>query len=146
MAAGKTGEVRPSPSVIDDPDLLRQVRETVPLMVRKLDGTILYWSGGMARLYGFSAAEAVGRSAFDLLQSVLPEPLGHIMARLMDGGHWTGETIHRTADGQRRVAFSQWSLFRGRDAAPRAVAVIHTDVSELSAGREKLARLATLIE
>ena len=58
------------------------------------DGTIQYWNGGAARMFGHTAAEAVGQS----LDLIIPEGLR--------GRHWTGyrETMRtgqtRYGDGQ----------------------------------------------
>jgi PAS domain-containing protein len=50
-------------------DLQARLRDLAfaQVMVRAMDGTILFWARGMERPYGFSAAEALGRSSHLLL-------------------------------------------------------------------------------
>ena len=43
------------------------------VMTRGFPGEIRYWSRGMERLYGFSAAEAVGRISHELLRTEFPQ-------------------------------------------------------------------------
>ena len=50
------------------------------IMVRGLDGRIIFWNQGAAERYGWSKQEAIGRIAHDLLQTEFPQPLEEIMA------------------------------------------------------------------
>src|SRR4051812_33156851 len=72
-------------------------------MVRGRDGTILFWARGMERLYGFSAAEALGQSSQTLLRTAFPRPLPDIEAELTERGEWSGEVVHHRRDGQHRT-------------------------------------------
>jgi PAS domain S-box-containing protein len=40
------------------------------IIAKDLDGTILTWNGGAERMYGYSAAEAIGHSIY----LIVPEP------------------------------------------------------------------------
>ena len=65
---------------------LRDLVATLDLatvMVRDFDGTILFWSEGCVRLFGWTAAEAIGRTTHDLLRTISPEPGKEIEAKLM---------------------------------------------------------------
>jgi diguanylate cyclase (GGDEF)-like protein/PAS domain S-box-containing protein len=66
-----------------------------------LDGTILSWNRGAERIYGFTAAEAVGRSLAEL--TVPPErrdEFAEILARIARGERIkTHETVRRTKSG-----------------------------------------------
>src|SRR6187551_3346848 len=62
---------------------LRDLMETVNLgvfLTRDRDGTIRFWSEGCARLYGWTAEDAVGRVSHDLLRTQFPVPLSKIEA------------------------------------------------------------------
>jgi len=104
-----------------------QALDRAHALIRELDGTITYWSRGMERLYGFSAAEALGRPAHMLLKTEFPGRLADIEAELMECGEWSGEVVHRRRSGEIVVAASHWSLWRGDDRT--AVAEVHSDIT-----------------
>jgi len=83
-----------------------------PVFVRNLDGEILYWTTGAEELYGFTAEEAVGRISHELLQSVFPEELGIIQARLLAEKQWRGRLGHTARDGHVIHTESLWRLRR----------------------------------
>jgi two-component system CheB/CheR fusion protein len=62
----------------------------------ELDGTIQYWNRGAAELYGFGSDEAVGRISHELLSTVHPDGIHHIVEHLRQHGSWRGELTHRT--------------------------------------------------
>ena len=74
------------------PTTAEQLREyahaldLVPAVVRSLDGTVVIWTRAIERLYGWTAAEAVGRRVHDLLQTAFPAPLPAIEAELLAAG------------------------------------------------------------
>ena len=67
---------------------------------KTLDGTITSWNQGAEQLYGYVAAEVLGRSMNILIPPERPNELTDILQRLARGGH-TGhyETTHRRKDG-----------------------------------------------
>jgi PAS domain S-box-containing protein len=79
------------------------------IIVRKLDGTITFWSRGAETLYGWTRQEAIGRCTHDLFQTQFPEPLEQIVAQLQYSGRWSGELLHRAKDG-RQVTVQSWWL------------------------------------
>jgi PAS domain S-box-containing protein len=83
-----------------------------PVFLRKFDGEIVYWTAGAQELYGFTAEEAVGRVSHDLLQTVFPEELAAIQARLQAEKQWHGRLGHTTREGQRIWTESLWRLKR----------------------------------
>lgn len=92
-------------------EMQQRALESAQLMIRESDGTILHWTRGMERLYGWQRQEAVGRNSHELLQTIFPRPLTDIEAELVEKGEWTGELIRRSRDGERVVAASHWSLW-----------------------------------
>jgi len=120
-----------------------------PIMVRHLDGTILVWGGGLERLYGYSATEAVGRKSHELLQTVFPVPLAAIDADLVRNGRWGGELLHRHRDGTPRIVSSYWVTSQ-KDGAARSVVELNLDVTEERHAQtmlgEREARLRSVLE
>jgi len=90
--------------------------DTLPLAMRDLDGRIRHWGGGLARLYGWSHEQAVGRLSHELLDTVFPLPPEALRSELMAQGYWQGELTRRRADGSRIVVQSRWLLHRDGDA------------------------------
>src|SRR6185437_12302106 len=85
---------------------LRELVDTLDLatvLVRDLDGTIRFWSRGCERLYGWTAEEAVGREARDLLRTEYPLPLAAVEAILLRDGEWRGDLRQAHRDGTRLV-------------------------------------------
>jgi PAS domain S-box-containing protein/putative nucleotidyltransferase with HDIG domain len=96
-----------------------------------LDGVILSWNRAAETMYGYTAAEAVGRSVAMLVPSTLPHELPRIVARLRRGeriGHY--ETVRRRKDGTRfhaSLSISPIADHAGRVVAASAIA---RDVTE----------------
>jgi PAS domain-containing protein len=83
-------------SALDEADAARREIEGLlatlalgNLMARDLDGTIRFWSEGCTRLFGWTAAEATGRNAPDLLQTIYPALRAEIETALERNGEWT---------------------------------------------------------
>jgi two-component system cell cycle sensor histidine kinase/response regulator CckA len=106
---------------------LTQVVDLAQALVRDLSGRISYWSTGAMRLYGWSASEAVGRVAHELLHTEFPTPLPEINRLLVEHGQWEGQLVHVARDGRRLHVASQWVLRRDADGRPEGVFEVNTD-------------------
>jgi len=116
------------------------------VMTRSFPGEIHYWSRGMERLYGFSAADAVGRISHELLRTEFPQSLGSIDRQLLESAEWTGELRHRRRDGEQVVVVSHQSLHRGSAGAPPLVTEVNNDITEVRRGHEARQYLASIVE
>ncbi|HQT77656.1 MAG TPA: PAS domain S-box protein [Rhodopila sp.] len=124
---------------------LRELLATVDMgafMARELDDTIQHWSAGCERLYGWTAAEAIGRSSQALLGTRYPEPVATIGAKLERDGMWTGELWHRTRDGRGLIVIAHKVL--RRDAAGHATVL--EVLTDTTGQREAEARLRAVLE
>jgi two-component system, cell cycle sensor histidine kinase and response regulator CckA len=108
---------------------LAQALEVAQALVWELDGRITYWSSGAAKLYGFTAAEAIGRVSHELLQTEFPLPLEEIRSALQTAGRWQGEMVHVAKDGRRIHVAAQWILQRRRREESATVMEVTTDVT-----------------
>ncbi|MGB9031429.1 MAG: PAS domain S-box protein [Acidobacteriaceae bacterium] len=106
--------------------LLDQAYE--PILVRDPQDRIVYWNKGAERLYGWKAAEAMGRISHELLQTTFSEPAEDIAKRLERDGHWEGEVLHRSRAGHRVTVLSRW--IRELGVAEPHVMETHVDMSE----------------
>ncbi len=119
--------------------------DTIAVLVRTPDGTIRHWSAGCERLFGFTAAEALGRPAHELLCTRFPDG-GRRAAQdaLVQDGEWQGELRHRRRDGAPVIVAAHWVL--RPDLAPatpaashdQAVVELHADATALKAGEAAL--------
>jgi len=67
---------------------------------KTLDGTVVSWNAGAERLYGYSAAEMIGRSISILIPSYRPEELPEIYDAIQRGEGVDGlETVRIRKDG-----------------------------------------------
>jgi two-component system, cell cycle sensor histidine kinase and response regulator CckA len=101
------------------------------IMVCDLDDRIRYWNRGAERLYGWSAAEAVGQSASKLLYGTQPpNELTRAHGVVLKDGNWHGELKQVTRHGKKIIVGSGWTLLWDAKGKPAAELVITTDVTE----------------
>lgn len=96
------------------------------------------WNTGAEEIYGWTAAEARGRTLHTLLQTKGAAP-AEIDTVLADAGRWEGELVHTRSDGREIVVESRQVLVRDRDGAPAGILEINRDVTGRKRAEEKLA-------
>ncbi len=99
------------------------------IIVRRLDDAIVYWNRGAERLYGWTAAEAIGRPAREIFQAP-PEKIAGAEKQLLESGVWSGQVEQKTKTGAHVVVNSRWTLVRDEQKQPKSVLVINTDLTE----------------
>lgn len=112
---------------------LEELSHTLDLaqaFVRTVDGTILVWTAGAERLYGFSKEEAVGKNSFDLLQPGGPQTIREIEEELHRTGHWTGILNQVCRDGRLIWVSSQWAVHHDATGEPTEVIEVQQDITE----------------
>lgn len=100
------------------------------IIVRGLDGRILYWNRGAERLYGWTREEALGKDLHAFLNTQFPESLEQITEQLFRTGRWTGELVHTTRDGRRITVLCRKALDRSVPGGPAVVLETNSDISE----------------
>jgi PAS domain S-box-containing protein len=123
-------------SVREQAGLLELTHDTV--FVRDMNDTITYWNRGAEELYGWKAAEAVGKVTHQLLQTTFPEPLEKITDILRRAGRWEGEIVHTKRDGTRVTVASRWALRQDDQARPIAILETNNDVTARKEAEEAL--------
>lgn len=108
--------------------LLDQAQDAI--LVRDLDQNILFWNKGAEHIYGWTAEEAVGRNARDLMFKDHSKQFDEARQAVIENGEWKGE-IHQTRrDGAEIIVESRWTLVRDEQGIPKSILVINTDVTE----------------
>ena len=110
------------------------------ILVLSMDRTIQFWSDGAQRLYGFSAEDALGQNADELLKTTFPEPLEDLMRTLDEKEHWHGELRHVHRDGSPLVVSSDWVLRRDGQGRPCTMVEANTDITALKEAEQVLLR------
>jgi PAS domain S-box-containing protein len=99
-------------------DLLDQSHDAI-VELQTDDRSIVYWNRGAERLYGYTAAEAVGRRTDELLHA--RAPVKDIDAQIAQGKSWSGELTHTTRDGRDIVVESRIVPVSYHGARPTAI-------------------------
>ena len=100
------------------------------ICVTDLDQRILYWNKGAEFLYGWTAAEAIGQFANELLFKKDPSHLMDALKSLMSKHEWKGELRQTTQAGAEIIVESRWTLVFDTDGRPKSILVINTDITE----------------
>ena len=107
-------------------------------MVLDQDCRILRWTEGTARLFGYTAKDALGKLSHELLRTSFPMPLEQILSDLRRDCQWRGELIHRCIRGEERIVATLWIL---RDIGPEPVILsISNDITERKRAENELAQ------
>jgi PAS domain S-box-containing protein len=133
-----TERKRAEDTVREQANLLSLTHDAI--FVRDMNGIITYWNPAAEALYGWTAEQAKGKPASELLKSVFPVPFARIMAELLNSGRWEGELVHTKKDGTQVTVASRWSLQRDAQGAPSAALEINNDITERKRAEEALRR------
>ncbi|MCU4187041.1 EAL domain-containing protein [Acidiferrimicrobium sp. IK] len=107
------------------------------------EGTVRYWNPAAAELYGWSAEEAIGRRARDLIGTAGPEQLEEIYAKLGHGLPWSGELVLQRRNGKRFPAWVTNTPFYDNSGVVAGVVGVSSDITER---REAEVRFQTAFE
>ncbi|OUL33678.1 PAS domain S-box protein [Nostoc sp. 106C] len=103
---------------------------TDAIVVRNLSHEILFWNRGAERLYGWSAEEALGKNANELVYKKIPSQLAEIFQTVVEQGEWHGELHQVTKDGVDIIVQGRWTLVRDEAGNPKSILVVNTDITE----------------
>jgi len=121
----KLGEER----IREQAALLDQAQDAI--LVRDLKHNILFWNKGAERIYGWTAAEAIGRNIADVyVKKETLLQLQEAQDAVMERGEWSGEVRQKRRDGSEITVSSRWTLVRDENQEATAILVINTDVTE----------------
>ncbi|RXT35438.1 PAS domain-containing sensor histidine kinase [Bradyrhizobium betae] len=108
------------------------------IFVRDRGGVITFWNKTAEQVYGWSADDALGQLADELLQTQYPDRREIIESGLLDTGRWEGRVRQRTKDGAALTVDARWALQHDRLGKPVGVLETHTDVTDRVAAHSAL--------
>jgi two-component system cell cycle sensor histidine kinase/response regulator CckA len=113
--------------VREQASMLDQTRDAI--IVRDLHtGRITFWNHGAERMYGWTAAEAIGSDARELI-CVDPHVLDPVDEELLRAGEWNGEYRKVTKAGKELTISSHVTLVRDSRGGPKSALAIDIDVT-----------------
>ena len=119
---------------------------TDAVISKDLEGTILTWNGSAERIYGYSAAEVIGRPVSILLPADRPDEVVGIIERLRAGGRVDQfETARVRKDGVAIDVSLTISPITDLRGAVVGVATIARDITGLKETTTQMQRLAAIV-
>ncbi len=103
---------------------------TDAILVRDLRGTVVYWSAGATKMFGWSREVALGGHSHRLLKTEFPHDVSDIEQIALAAGHWEGEVIQTRQDGSKLAVESRWSVTRNERGTAQGFLEVHRDITE----------------
>jgi PAS domain S-box-containing protein len=113
------------------------------ILVADLQGVILFWNRGAERLFGWSAAEAIGRRVSELLR-IDGAPLRAAVEIVLKQGAWVGHLDKCTRAGKVLTLDCSWTLLRDAQGNPKSILATDTDITERKEMEAKFLRAQRL--
>jgi PAS domain S-box-containing protein len=136
----RTEERRTIEDLRKQTELLQLAHDAI--MVRDVDGVILFWNRGAQETYGWSPAEACGNILHQLLGTQFPEPFESWREKLFSRGSWEGELVHLRKDGRRIHVASRQVLQHDQKGRTIGVLEINRDITSRKEAEEALRNLS----
>ncbi len=122
-----TERKRAAEQIEEQAALLNKTQDAI--IVRSLEGGILFWNKGAERMYGWVREEVLGRNVGELLYAN-PRWFEEIENLAIRRGEWSGEIQHLAKDGSELTVETRLTLVRDNDGNPKSVLAINTDITE----------------
>ena len=100
------------------------------IFVRDFSDRVVYWNEGAHRLYGWTPAEAIGRTTNELMPDQTSFESARALHTVQHHDAWTGEFKQKARDGRDLIINSRWTLVREPDGKPKAILVVNSDITE----------------
>ena len=108
------------------------------IIAKDMNNVITYWNRGAEALYGWTAAEALGKISHQLLSATFPIPLDVIKAELLSTDRWEGEVVRKTRNGTPVIQACRWSLKRDERGRPAGILETSNDITARRQAQEAL--------
>jgi len=102
-------------------DLLRERADllelaTEAIIVRDMNGMVLFWNSGAEALYGWERGEVLGKSVHQILKTRFPRGFSDVEQTLAQTGKWNGNLTQFTRDGEEVTVACRKALKAGGNA------------------------------
>ena len=108
------------------------------IIVGDMNHMITYWNRSAEALYGWTAAEVIGKISSQFLGTTFPIPFDAVMAELLSTDRWEGELVRRKRDGTPVILACRWSLKRNEQSQPAAILETSNDITSRRQAQEAL--------
>jgi PAS domain S-box-containing protein len=130
--------------LVEQASLLDRAQDAI--IVRSIEHNLVrYWNKGAERLYGWTAAEAIGQPMWNRMYEDRSQ-FDAALAALLAQGEWSGELVQRDRAGNELVVEGRWTLVRDAEGRPASVLAINTDIRERRRARDQILRLNAELE
>jgi PAS domain S-box-containing protein len=109
-----TGRKRMEDLLRERADLLELATEAI--IVRNLQGQLLFWNSGAEELYGWQRDEVLGKPIHEILKTRFPVADEEIESSLATSRSWEGNLTQTTSEGRELVVASRLALKAQGDA------------------------------
>ena len=118
-------------------ELLSHIGQSV--IATDLQGKVIYWNNAAEEIYGWSSAEAMGKSVVVLTPAEqTKEQANEIMKELSGGNSWSGEFLVKRKDGSIFPAYVTDAPIIDSDGKLTGIIGISNDITERKRSEEKL--------
>jgi PAS domain S-box-containing protein len=101
------------------------------IFVLDAEDHITYWNQSAERIYGWTAADAIGKTMVDLLFKGMATPqLANAIKTVNERGEWVGELQEYTKAGKAVTVQARCNLIRDEQGRPKSRLIINTDITE----------------
>jgi PAS domain S-box-containing protein len=109
------------------------------------DLIIQSWNPAAEIIYGWTAAEAVGKPTAELLKPEFSDlTRAEVLAQLKASGHWQGQTAHQRKDGSRIYLQASTSYVYDKTGRHIGVVAVNRDITDLLTAQQERQEAAEL--
>ncbi|MDD1725554.1 MAG: PAS domain S-box protein [Euryarchaeota archaeon] len=129
-----TERSRAEQALVEERDLAQRYLNLINLahdaiIIRDLDHHALAWNKGAERLFGWTAAEAVGKRVPDLIKAVFPLSFERFQKKLLKEGHWEGTVRCEARDETPLIVEHRFTVEYDDSGAPAQLLSISYDIT-----------------
>lgn len=127
IARDITGRKKTERVIAEQAAFLDKARDAI--LVRDLEGRVLFWNKGAERVYGWSREEVLGKKTSELIYAD-PKKFDEPNRIAIEKSEWSGELRHLTKNKQDIIIEARWTLIRDDFGNPKSILAINSDITE----------------